>query len=191
MGNSEWKHHIKQHLYDVREMIDSHIEQIHTSITENVKQTIKYTQNVQRSHKNATKRPTGGRQMVKLDPSMFALRQLWDQVASPDPSIEPPLQMIRVHARQNEFKPRITVGEEEALRALQTLQTKKVNRIDSNLMLPSKRVVQVDSQIDRFKRQNSITVNSIVSLSFLTKPIHMHLHCYHKCTKVHFSLFVL
>lgn len=189
MDSSEWKYHIKQHLYDVREMIDNHIEQIHTSITENVKQTIKYIQNAQKSNKHFSKRPTGNREMVKLDPSLFAMRQLWDQVASPDASIESPLQMISVKRKESRnvpFKPRITVGEEVALRAVRLT---KGERIDNNIMLPSREVVQVDSRIDRFKRQNGITVNDYIFHCFLHKTnSHALLHCKHKCTKIHFFL---
>lgn len=153
MDNSEWKPHIRQHLYDVREMIDSHIEQIHTSITENVKQTIKTIQNAQKCNKNLLKRPSGGAKMVKLNPSMLAISQLWDQVASHDASAETPLQMI--NARQKEIKRRITLGEEEALRAVRMT---KGERIATSSKLPSRRAIQVDSKIDRFKRQNGVTV---------------------------------
>lgn len=176
MDSSEWTYHFKQHLYDVREMIDNHIEQIHTSVTENVMQTIKFIQNEQKSNKNIIKRPNGGKKTVKLDPSMFALRRLWDQVASPDESIEWPLQMV--NGKQKEFKSRLTVGEEEALRAVRLA---KGEQIDSNLRLPSGEVVLVDGRIDRFKRQNRITVNEPLfhcsSSVFLTNSFHLLMRC--------------
>lgn len=79
---SEVDRHITQRLYDVREAIDNHVGQIHTSVVENVKQTIKYLQNMQRSNKNISKRWSSSRKAVLLDPSMYKIRQLWDQAAS-------------------------------------------------------------------------------------------------------------
>lgn len=172
MDNSEWKYHIKQHLYDVREMIDNHIEQIHASVTENVKQTIKFIQNEQKSNKNLMKRPNGGKQMVKLDPSMFAIRQLWDQAATPDESLDSPLQIINV--RQTEFNSRITKAEQKAL---QTVRLTKGEQIDNKNLLPSRQVVLVDTRIDRFKRQNRITVNETVFLLFLVYFTQIHFTC--------------
>lgn len=151
-------------------MIDNHIEQIHTSVTENVKQTIKYVRNVQKSSKNnhgkKLKSPNDGKHMVKLDSSMFAIRRLWDQVASPEESEEtnnqPGSFLQMTIMERKEFKPRITKGEEEALAA-------KDEHIDTNFKLPSGDVILVDSQIDRFKRQNGITVNRRYYFSLLHK----------------------
>ena len=143
---SALKMHINQRLYDVRETIDNHIEQIHSSVMENVKLTIKYIQMMQKSNKKISKRPNGGRNAVLLDPSMFTIRRLWDQVASPEESqerdfgiaihyqpiakseitkLEPIKQTIPMEKKEqmkptDENKLRLTQGEQEELMAILT-----------------------------------------------------------------------
>lgn len=82
----ELRTHMKERLYEIRVMIDEHIELIHTSITENAKQTLKFIQMILRTNKHIRKRPIGT-EIAKLDPSMFAVRRLWDQVAAEDESL--------------------------------------------------------------------------------------------------------
>lgn len=189
VNNSEWKYHIKQRLYDVREMIDNHVEQIHTSVTENVKQTIKYIQNVQKSNRTnqkTFKRPNGSKQTIKLDSSMLAMRQLWDQVASPEESMERDFgvttennrligaqwQTIKVERR--EFRPRMTNGEEKELLGI---------RLTKGEQIEKREAVPIDSQIDRFKRQNGKTVNmTIENFDFHTYLFHMLMRCYYRLT---------
>lgn len=156
--NSKWKHQIRQRLYDVNEMIDNHVERMHTSVTENVKQTIKFIQNAQKS--SSRKRPTGGRQTAKLDPSMYAIQRLWDQVASAEESEESDVAMAfdnrHINVKQREYKPRLTKGEEEELKIL-----RPIKRIATNVILPSGKMVLIDAQINRFKRQSSKRVNDL------------------------------
>lgn len=79
---SELKTRMKERVYELREMIDKHVEQIHTSVTENAKQTIKFVQMMQKNYvKKRTPRPIST-EVAKMDPSMFILRRLWDQVAA-------------------------------------------------------------------------------------------------------------
>lgn len=73
---------IRHRLYDVRETINNHVQLIHTSVMENVKQTIKFLQNMQKSSDHITKRRSGNGKWVLLDPAMYKIRQLWDEVAS-------------------------------------------------------------------------------------------------------------
>lgn len=82
---SEPKSRMKERLYQLREMIDDHVEQIHTSITESAKQTIKFIQMMQKTSVKMRQRPISS-EIVKLDPSMFIVRRLWDQVAEEDES---------------------------------------------------------------------------------------------------------
>lgn len=81
----ELRTHMKERLYEIRVMIDEHVEEIHASITENAKQTLKFIQMILRANKHIRKRPIGT-EIAKLDPSMFAVRRLWDQVAAEDES---------------------------------------------------------------------------------------------------------
>lgn len=149
MENSQLKYHIKQRLYDVREMIDNHIDQMHTSVTENVKQTIKFMQNVQKTHRKPLKRPlTDSRRIAKLDPSMHAIQRLWDLVASSEEFDERDLV---------EFKPRIIKGEEEELNALRRT---KGEQSDTNFILPKGNLMFINARIDRFKRQSGRQVNT-------------------------------
>lgn len=87
-STSGLKMQIKQRLYDVRETIDNHNEQIHSSIMNNVKQTVKYIQSMQKSQRRITKHHDGGagKKATQLDPSMLIIRRIWDQVALDDES---------------------------------------------------------------------------------------------------------
>lgn len=144
------KYSIREKLYDVREMIDNHVDSIHSSVTDNVKQTIKFVQNVQKTNDKLMKATT--KRKVKLDPSLNAVRRLWDHVATPDisennfdvsinyqaPLPEMPSQGLRIVEL-----PRITKGEQLELNA------------------PPK-IILVDSRLERFKRQNGKTGKSVI-----------------------------
>lgn len=138
------KYTVKEKLYDVREMIDNHVENIHSSVTDNVKQTIKHIQNVQKSNGKLMK--TNTKHKVKLDPSLIPVRRLWDQVASPEnmdsdfdvelnyhPEPEKALRIV-------DNMPRLTKGEE--------LQ-------DTVIVVTSKpKGITVNTKLDRFKRHS-------------------------------------
>ncbi|XP_031625591.1 uncharacterized protein LOC116342211 [Contarinia nasturtii] len=128
------KYTVKEKLYDVREMIDNHVENIHSSVTENVKQTIGYIQKWQKSNGKLMKR--NGKHKVKLDKSLDGVKRLWDQVTSAehtdfDVDYDKTLSNIDFNGI------RITKGEEIA--------------VESS---PKPKVI-VDTNIDRFKRQNT------------------------------------
>lgn len=150
------KYNIKERLYDVREMIDNHVDNIHSSVTENVKQTIKYVQHVQKRNEKLMKPNTKRR--VKLDPSLIGVKRLWDQVASSetteldfdvDLNYQPE---PRDHESEKAFKitemPRITKGE-QLLTAVEIVTA-----------LP--KVILVNTKVDRFKRQNAHSDNSVI-----------------------------
>lgn len=141
MDGLNLKYTIREKLFDVREMIDNHVENIHSSVTDNVKQTIKYIQQVQRSNQKLTK-PTSNRK-IKLDPSLIPVRRLWDQVASPDDN-ESDFEVTIHYQPESETngrlmkKPRLTKGEElEIARTSTTLRPKKA---------------LIDTKLDRFRR---------------------------------------
>lgn len=143
-SGTNMKYNIKERLYDVREMIDNHVENIHSSVTENVKQTIKFVQKVQQSNQKLLKPSTKRQQKVKLDPSFNAVKRLWDVVASSenmDTDFDVTLNyqdrqpQLDMNARLVE-KPRVTKGEE-----IQFIHQEPIP-------------VYVDSKMDRFKRQN-------------------------------------
>lgn len=83
---AELRSEMKERLYEIRVMIDEHVEQIHSSITENAKQTLKFIQMMLSTNKSIRRRPIGN-EIAKLDPSMFVVRRLWDQVAAENESL--------------------------------------------------------------------------------------------------------
>lgn len=141
------KYNIKERLYDVREMIDNHVENIHSSVTENVKQTIKFVQKVQQSNQKLMKPNTQRHQKIKLDPSFNAVRRLWDQVASSESSMESDFDVtLNYQERQPQLdmsaplveQPRITKGEQIGLFYQEPIP------------------IYVNSKVDRFKRQKAV-----------------------------------
>lgn len=179
---SEARQHMKERLYELREMIDDHIEEIHKSVTENAKKTLKFIQIMQINNKNIRQRPIST-DIVRLDPSMFAVRRLWDQVASANDSskandfdvdinyqLRAPRskkskeQQTTESAKQNkDEKSRITKGEEEEItaRIIKGDDQKIMARIsrsdeqsDENSSPSSTvKLILVNAKIDRFKRK--------------------------------------
>lgn len=145
MDGLNLKYTIREKLYDVKEMIDNHVEDIHSTVTDNVKQTIKYIQRVQQTNEKLMK--SGSGQKVKLDPSLAKVRRLWDQVAAPDqsdsdfdvslnyqPETETPnMKLVKM--------PRLTRGEELEI-------------ITMAPPPPSKKpkVMIIDTKLERFRR---------------------------------------
>lgn len=140
------KYTVKEKLYDVREMIDNHMDNIHESVIGNVKQTIRYIQNVQKRSGKLMK--TNDKHKVKLDSSLSAVRRLWEQVASHE-HIDSDFDVI-LNYNERQPKPnqanrlneaRLTKGEEVA-----SVITTKPN------------VIPVNTKLDRFERR-SVPVN--------------------------------
>lgn len=133
------KYSVKEKLYDVREMIDNHVENIHSSVTDNVKQTIKYVQKMQKTDEKLMQ--TNTKRKVKLDPSLVPVRRLWDQVASPESSdddfdVDLNYQAEPRQASRMVDEPRLTKGEE-----LVVITSKP-------------KAVLVNTKLDRFRRHN-------------------------------------
>lgn len=167
---TELRYHMKQRLYELQETIDNHVEQMHTSMTESAKKTLKFIQIMQRNNENIRKRPIST-DIVKLDPSMFVVRRLWDQVASADDassdtkdlnvafSYQPRNSRSQTTklAKQNEGekeKPRITKGEEEKTKARVPRSGEQSNRNSHRSPAsPMVKVIVVNAEIDRFKRK--------------------------------------
>lgn len=144
MDGLNLKYTIREKLYDVREMIDNHVENIHSSVTDNVKQTIKYIQQVQRSNEKL-KKPRSNRK-IKLDPSLIPVRRLWDQVASPDDEdsdfdISINYQPETAHNMKLIQSPRLTRGEE--LEMARTSTTSRPKKTKSH---------HIDTKLERFRR---------------------------------------
>lgn len=146
-SGTNMKYSIKERLYDVREMIDNHVENIHSSVTDNVKQTIKFVQNVQHNNAKLMKPNTKRQQKIKLDPSFLPVRRLWDQVASGESTEsdfdvtlnyqQPQMQQFEQSARIVD-QPRLTKGEE----------------VEFIVPQPKPIAIFVNSKVDRFKRQD-------------------------------------
>lgn len=180
--------HMKDRLYEIREMIDNHIEQIHSSITENAKRTLKFIQFIQKNNIKLRHRPINTKN-VKLDPSLFIVRRLWDQVASahqiPDendfdvPIVYEPrnsrsdLKSAQKHRaevietkKEEKIKLRLTKGEEVEfmagiIRGEDTIKknTEGSEKYRRSSPSPVTRLIRVDAKLDRFKRKTA-TVNS-------------------------------
>lgn len=134
------KYSVKEKLYDVREMIDNHVENIHSSVTDNVKETIKYIQQMQKSNEKLMKINT--KHKVKLDPSLIPVRRLWDQVSSPEDKESD----FDVHLN---YEPEM----EKALRIIELPRLTKGEQI-STVVTSKPRAILVDTKLDRFKRHN-------------------------------------
>ncbi|XP_031625443.1 uncharacterized protein LOC116342091 [Contarinia nasturtii] len=133
------KYTMKEKLYDVREMIDNHVENIHSSVTENVKQTIGYLQSLQKTNKKLMK--TIVKSNVKLDPSLNAVKRLWDQVASPEHKHSDFDVELNYHGRRAEARPDVIRFKDGRLTKGEEIATK-----------PD--VIVVDTKLGRFKRYN-------------------------------------
>lgn len=136
------KYTVKEKLYDVREMIDNHVENIHSSVTDNVKQTIKYIQQIQKGNEKLMK--TNTKHKIKLDPSLIPVRRLWDQVSSPEIS-------------ESDFDITLNYQPEpdKALRLIEMPRLTKGEEIGTIMVVTSKpKALLVDTKLDRFKRHN-------------------------------------
>lgn len=148
------KHEISKKLYDVREMIDKHIDDIHSSVTDSAKETIKFVQKVQKSDEKLMKRQSESKlKSVKLDPSLSALKRLWDQVASAEPDSSEFAISLKYHPNaqlkkdeKKKQKPRLTLGEQSS--------EESIKRSGNS----------IDPKLDRFRRQNKRKVNRKYSI---------------------------
>lgn len=154
------KYSIKERLYDVKEMIDNHVENVHTSVTENVKQTIKYVQKKQKTSQRMMKPQSKRHHTPKLDPSLNAVRRLWDQVASG----ETPSSEFEVTLSYKNKRPKL----EKKSSTSESPRLTKGEQVDSK---SDKEVILVDTKLDRLRRQGK-KVNSTRSLLFCTSLPH-------------------
>lgn len=90
--NQRIKHEMVKRLHDVKNMIDSHIDDIHSSIMYNVRQTIKY---IQTERNNKPELQMGqllsskfSLKPKKVHPSLKDLDRIWNQVAKDRDSSE-------------------------------------------------------------------------------------------------------
>lgn len=180
-SGSDLKLDMKDRLYEIREMIDNHVEDIHENLVESAKKTLKFIQIMQKSNKNLHERPIST-EIVKLDPTMFVVRRLWNQVASETDSSETasadqddvdvafnsqPRRRTSKAAKlkkRNKKKPRLTKGEEDEISARISKSDKqrimaRISRFDDESEsvqsepAPMLKLVMVNTKIDRFKRK--------------------------------------
>lgn len=79
------KHEISKKMYDVKESIDMHIDGMHSRVTDNAKETIKFVQSMRKTYAKLMKRKSEKKtKSFALDPSLYSLKRLWDQVAAQD-----------------------------------------------------------------------------------------------------------
>lgn len=166
---TELRYHMKQRLYELQETIDNHVEQMHTSVTESVKKTLRFIQIMQRNNKNIRKRPVNT-DLVKLDPSIFVVRRLWNQVAlANDPSNANDFNVafsyqprnsrsqttkLTKHKKEEKKRPRLTKGEEEEIGARVPRSGEQSNRNSHWSPTTSMvKVIVINAEIGRFKRK--------------------------------------
>lgn len=138
---------ITANLYEVKEMIDEHIENVHTNLTDNAVRTIEYVQNARRKISHALQAAQSQRtaKQIKLDPSLDALSQLWDQVAASHDTESNDMQ------QKYNPSPRIVSGHVE----------QKIAHLNdgSNKKMEKTREIAVDSKLEffdsRFRRDNT------------------------------------
>ncbi|XP_055297037.1 uncharacterized protein LOC129565823 [Sitodiplosis mosellana] len=133
------KYSVKEKLYDVREMIDNHVENIHSSVTDNVKQTIKFVQKMQKTNEKLSQ--TNTKQKVKLDPSLIPVRRLWDQIASPENT-------------GSDFDVDLNYHQEPG-QAFRIVEMARLTKGEELVVVTSKpKAVLVNTKLDRFKRHD-------------------------------------
>lgn len=183
---SDLKLHMKDRLYEIREMIDNHVEDIHASLVESAKKTLKFIQNMQKSDWNLRQRPISTN-VARLDPSMFAVRRLWDQVAvenhvSDAIDFDDVFQYQSKHARPNVTKEheqtteamnaknneksnsRLTKGEEvEIMAGITKGDDKQIMVRTSKIRDEMVKLIMVNAKLDRFKRKMKSVNNKLVN----------------------------
>lgn len=103
---------MRMSFYQVKETIDEHIQDVHTNITSNAVRAIEYVQKSSGTLARLVKRPLRTSQrsakQMRLDPSLYAISQLWDQVAAsrePQSAEYPPFNRYQeAPKRSNEYE---------------------------------------------------------------------------------------
>lgn len=148
------KNDARRKLYEVKEMVDEHIDNVHMSITDNAVRTIEYVQKASGNLTAALKKSRRSGRMskqIKLSPSLNALSELWDQVAaSTETDSAKPMEVQNYQRTPN-----------EAIKNEDSMDTKKIN---GNMKSDKSKQVMVDTKLDRFRRQNALKANG------MTKP---------------------
>lgn len=148
------KNDARRKLYEVKEMVDEHIDNVHMSITDNAVRTIEYVQKASGNLTAALKKSQRSGRMskqIKLSPSLNALSELWDQVAaSTETDSAKPIAVQNYQRTPN-----------EAIKNEDSMDTKKIN---GNMKSDKSKQVMVDTKLDRFRRQNALKANG------MTKP---------------------
>lgn len=81
--DKDLEYEINEKLNDIKRTIDMHLDDIHSSVMENAKQTIEYVQTIQKANPQLFKAQTTTKiktQPIKLNPSLNGLDRLWNQV---------------------------------------------------------------------------------------------------------------
>lgn len=152
------KHEISKKMYDVKEMIDKHIDDMHSSVTDNAKETIKFVQSMQKTDAKLMKRQSEKKtKSIKLDPSLNSLKRLWDQVAaqnsdsdSSEFSVALKYHSDRTNKNEN------TTKKDSKLKNSKTKDSKKKPRLTLGEISSEENIRRgdnlIDSKIERFRR---------------------------------------
>lgn len=146
------KHDVTANLYEVKEMVDEHIENVHTNLTDNAVRTIEYVQHVKRKFANALQTSQSQRtaKQIKLDPLLDPLRQLWDQVSASHDTEANNMQHRQIF-QANSHTATVS-NENEKLTQERDGHNKKVEKI---------REIPVDSKLEfRFRRDDNTPENT-------------------------------
>lgn len=168
------KHEISKKMYDVKKMIDKHIDDMHSSVTDNAKETIKFVQSMQKTDAKLMKRRSEKKtKSIKMDPSLNSLKRLWDQVAAQDSDSSEFAVALKYHSdrsnknedsnkkdsknknsetKDSKKKPRLTLGEISS--------EENIRRGDNS----------IDSKIERFRRASKVKrkVSSVFHKSIIS-----------------------
>lgn len=81
------KYEMVEKLNDVKEMIDRHMSEIHSSVTTNAERTVKFIQLLQKSNANLTApNRNDKKKAIQLNPALSGLLQIWNQLKPENPS---------------------------------------------------------------------------------------------------------
>lgn len=145
--NFRWEksseYEMTEKLNDIKEMIDAHIDDIHSSVTENAKETIKFMQIIQKTNPQLFTPPSKTKP-IKLDPSLKNLNRLWNQVAENHDSND-----FSVAFRYPERSPKAASSINKGSKS-----QKNTRLTAGELFDQFDRALTVDKKLARFRRQN-------------------------------------
>lgn len=165
------KHEISKKMYDVKEMIDMHIDDMHSSVTDNAKETIKFVQSLQKTDAKLMKRQSEKKtKSIKLDPSLNTLKRLWDQVAAQDSDSSEFAVALKYHSDRPNKNDKDTNKKDSKSKNSKTKDSTKKPRLTLGEISSEENIRRadnlIDSKIERFRRASKATMK-VITVCFI------------------------